>query len=211
MIWFEAVKSAALGLDAWPKSISRAPLTTRLADAGWYWEESPCGLRMAHAMMKNRITKQDWLDKRRQLGLTDPLVTGKPEEWPEDRIDAIGQNGHHPDVYEQAADSPIGTGLKYDGDKVRMDLLTDGMPRALEAVGEILTFGAQKYKAHSWKTVEGNTERYNAAKVRHMIARAKGEERDPESGMLHLAHEACNALFLLELALLDAEDEGVKS
>ena len=51
------------------------------------------------------ITEQDWLGRRRQLGLTDPLVTGKPEEWPEEeRIDAIGQNGHHPEVYAAKTD-----------------------------------------------------------------------------------------------------------
>lgn len=96
-------------------------------------------------------------------------------------------------------------GLKFDADKPRMELLIQGMPRALEEVGRVLTFGAQKYSAHSWKHVEDNQNRYWAAKVRHELARAKGEERDPETGLLHMAHEACNALFLLELALLELE------
>ena len=96
-------------------------------------------------------------------------------------------------------------GLKFDADKPRMELLIQGMPRALEAVGAVLTFGAQKYEAHSWKQVEDNHNRYWAAKTRHELARAKGEERDPETGLLHLAHEACNALFLLELALMELE------
>ena len=96
-------------------------------------------------------------------------------------------------------------GLKFDTDKPRMELLIQGMPRALEEVGRVLTFGAQKYAAHSWKHVEDNQNRYWAAKVRHELARAKGEERDPETGLLHLAHEACNTLFLLELALMELE------
>lgn len=200
----EVLDKLARDYSVWPVAFG---LNMRWTDNGngshrwsWVYHDDPEG-----------ISSLEWNRRRMELGLekaTDHEVTPEEDDaWNEKRIDAIGQNGHHPDVYEQAADSPIGTGLKYDGDKVRMDLLTDGMPRALEAVGEILTFGAQKYKAHSWKAVEGNTERYNAAKVRHMIARAKGEERDPESGMLHLAHEACNALFLLELALLAAEDD----
>lgn len=93
-------------------------------------------------------------------------------------------------------------GLKFDADKPRMELLIQGMPRALEAVGQVLTFGAIKYEAHSWKLVEDNHNRYWAAKSRHELARAKGETHDPETGLLHLAHEACNALFLLELALM---------
>lgn len=98
-----------------------------------------------------------------------------------------------------------GTGLKFDGDKPRMELLIQGMPRALEAVGQVLTFGAQKYAAHSWQSVEDNHNRYWAAKIRHELQRAKGEEVDSETGLLHLAHEACNALFLLELALMESE------
>ena len=96
-------------------------------------------------------------------------------------------------------------GLKFDADKPRMELLMQGMPRALEEVGRVLTFGAQKYAAHSWKHVEDNQNRYWAAKTRHELARAKGEQHDPETGLLHLAHEACNALFLLELALMELE------
>ena len=108
----------------------------------------------------------------------------------------------------EAFDEPLkgrAAGLKFDADKPRMELLIQGMPRALEAVGAVLTFGAQKYEAHSWQHVEDNHNRYWAAKTRHELARAKGEQRDPETGMLHLAHEACNALFLLELALMELE------
>lgn len=95
----------------------------------------------------------------------------------------------------------VGTGMKFDGAKARMDLLVDGCPNALEAVGKVLTFGAQKYAAHSWQTVEGGEERYKAALIRHLLAVGKGESVDPESGLSHLAHLACNALFILELEL----------
>lgn len=90
-------------------------------------------------------------------------------------------------------------GMKYDGGKPRMDLLLSGCPNALEQVSEILTFGAQKYAAHSWQTVPQGEDRYLAALLRHLTAHGKGEVNDPESGMSHLAHAACNALFILEL------------
>lgn len=120
------------------------------------------------------------------------------------------QDGAHlpDDPIEMQTFGPLkgrAAGLKFDADKPRMELLIQGMPRALEAVGVVLTFGAQKYEAHSWQHVEDNHNRYWAAKTRHELARAKGEERDPETGLLHLAHEACNALFLLELALMEME------
>lgn len=91
--------------------------------------------------------------------------------------------------------------MKFDQDKPRMDLLLDGCPGALEAVASILTFGAKKYADHSWQGVEGADRRYKAALLRHLTAHAKGEKNDPESGMPHLAHAACNALFILELEL----------
>lgn len=93
----------------------------------------------------------------------------------------------------------MGAGMKYDGGKPRMDLLLSGCPNALEQVSQILTFGAQKYAAHSWQTVPQCEDRYLAALLRHLTAHGKGEINDPESGMSHLAHAACNALFILEL------------
>lgn len=92
-------------------------------------------------------------------------------------------------------------GMKFDGDKPRMDLLVSGCPNALEAIAGVLTFGAKKYAAHSWQTVPNADERYLAAQLRHITAVQKGEVNDPESGLHHLAHAACNALFILELAL----------
>ena len=99
-------------------------------------------------------------------------------------------------------------GMKYDGDKPRMDLLLTGCPNALEAVSSILTFGAKKYAAHSWQTVPQGDERYLAALLRHLTAVGKGETLDSESGMLHLAHAACNALFILELELRKGVKDG---
>lgn len=92
-------------------------------------------------------------------------------------------------------------GMKYDGGKPRMALLFDGCPHALEAVAQVLTFGAQKYAAHSWQTVPEGEERYKSALLRHLTAVGKGEEIDSESNLHHLAHAACNALFILELEL----------
>ena len=97
------------------------------------------------------------------------------------------------------ASAGSGCGMKYDGGKPRMDLLLSGCPNALEQVSQILTFGAKKYAAHSWQTVPQGEDRYLAALLRHLTAHSKGEKNDPESGMSHLAHAACNALFILEL------------
>lgn len=86
--------------------------------------------------------------------------------------------------------------FKADAGKLRPSLLLFGMPRALTAVTAVLTYGAQKYEAHSWKNVD--MARYEDALIRHQLDRIRGEVNDPESGLSHLAHQACNNLFLLE-------------
>ena len=87
--------------------------------------------------------------------------------------------------------------FKADAGKPNPLLLETGCPRALLAITRVLEFGATKYEPHSWQGVQ--TERYNAAARRHRIARDLGYERDEESGLLHLAHEATNLLFQLEI------------
>lgn len=113
--------------------------------------------------------------------------------WSADRFDLADV----PQVGEQIKSKD----MKHDQGKPRMDLLIDGCPRALEAVAGILTFGAEKYADHSWQGVDRGEERYKAALLRHLTAVSKGEATDSESGMSHLAHAACNALFILELEL----------
>jgi len=95
--------------------------------------------------------------------------------------------------------SAQGTGMKFDGGKPRWSLLMEGMSKALEGVAKVLTFGANKYAAHSWRTVPEGKERYRDALYRHLAAIEQGEELDPESGLRHWDHVICNALFLSEL------------
>jgi hypothetical protein len=84
---------------------------------------------------------------------------------------------------------------KADAGKPRMSLLP---PRALMAVGRVLTFGADRYGPDNWRHVD-DRRRYVDAAMRHLLAMMAGEENDPDSGENHLAHLVCSALFLLEL------------
>ncbi len=98
-----------------------------------------------------------------------------------------------------------GAGLKNDGGKPQAGLLHEGVPRALARVVDTLTFGAQKYKAHSWQHVEKGIERYQDASYRHDNRRCLGEKLDPETGIHHRAHHIINELFLLEIELREEE------
>ena len=85
-------------------------------------------------------------------------------------------------------------GIKNDQEKTRLDLIE---PEFIEGVGEVLTFGANKYTANSWQDVEDAENRYYAAALRHLMAYRKGETTDEESGLSHLKHAACNLMLLL--------------
>ena len=77
---------------------------------------------------------------------------------------------------------------------------------AVEQVVGVLTFGANKYSAWSWPSTPDARRRYFASAIRHAVAWVKGERLDPESGLPHLAHLACNALFLLSFELGEAAE-----
>jgi hypothetical protein len=86
-------------------------------------------------------------------------------------------------------------GLKHDGGKCRLDLVP---PEIIEAVGTVMTHGAEKYGEGSYRNVE--PKRYRAALMRHICKWLKEPHgTDEDSGMPHLWHIACNVAFLLEI------------
>jgi hypothetical protein len=84
-------------------------------------------------------------------------------------------------------------GMKFDQDKPMFDLVD---PWFHEELAQVLTHGANKYKPNNWQKVKNAKSRYIAALERHVNAFKKGEINDPESGLSHMAHVACNAMFL---------------
>lgn len=92
---------------------------------------------------------------------------------------------------------PDNAGRKDDGEKVRMDLMP---PDALLEVGRVLTFGANKYSERNWERGMKYGRVIGAAQ-RHLLAVQMGEDHDPETGLLHAAHLACCALFLVAFQL----------
>jgi hypothetical protein len=89
---------------------------------------------------------------------------------------------------------PTGTALKFDSDKLPLNLLST---EALNQTAAVLAFGAQKYAEHNWRKGFAWS-RPLAAAMRHITAFNDGEDCDPESGLSHLAHAACCIMFLLE-------------
>ncbi len=104
------------------------------------------------------------------------------------------------------SDTP--TGIKYDQEKPRMDLLDADF---LEGVAEVLTFGARKYSANNWRGGIHHS-RLIASIYRHLGAINRGEDIDPESGLLHIHHLGCNAMFLSSMIKnrKDLDDRYIK-
>lgn len=102
--------------------------------------------------------------------------------------------------------SPHEPGAKLDGGKVPIfQGVISYFPRALEAVAKVSAFGAQKYSWDGWGPVDDGINRYANAQYRHALSAARGETHDPDSGMLHAAHEAWNMLAKLELMLREKQ------
>lgn len=84
------------------------------------------------------------------------------------------------------------SGTKHDGEKNRLELVD---PLAIEGLGAVLTFGANKYEANNWRGGIAYTRIIGAIK-RHLSAIERGEDTDPESGLPHIDHLGCEWMFL---------------
>lgn len=89
----------------------------------------------------------------------------------------------------------ITDGLKHDGGKLRLSLVPG---EAIEAIGAVMTHGAEKYGQASYKQVD--PVRYRDALMRHVCKWLKDPHgKDEDSGLPHLWHIITNAAFLCEL------------
>lgn len=89
----------------------------------------------------------------------------------------------------------LATALRHNQGKVDWSLLPT---EPLEEIIKVLEFGKKKYAAWNWANGNGLSwlETTNSLR-RHLYAWIRGEDNDPETGLSHLAHLACNAIFLL--------------
>lgn len=76
--------------------------------------------------------------------------------------------------------------------------------KALEPMVKVLEYGMDKYSAHNWKKGLPVTE-ISESLIRHLISFLSGEDIDGESGLPHVGHIACNAMFLSHMALFRSD------
>lgn len=84
---------------------------------------------------------------------------------------------------------------KSDGGKPRPSLVP---PALIDGVMRIREFGTARYgDPNNWRNVDA--ERYHNALLRHILAMWEDWKAvDPDSGMPHLWHAACNIAFLMQ-------------
>lgn len=83
-------------------------------------------------------------------------------------------------------------GLRYDDGKIPMELLS---PIAMEGTAIVLHFGAVKYELRNWEKGM-HWSKVIAPLLRHVFAFMRGEDNDSETGLPHVHHIGCNAMFL---------------
>lgn len=92
--------------------------------------------------------------------------------------------------------------IKHDEEKPLLALVP---ALALEEEARVWTFGAKKYSAWNW-TNGFKYVRIISAILRHIYAILRGEDRDPETGLLHAAHARCGLAMLIEYQLTNRTD-----
>lgn len=107
--------------------------------------------------------------------------------------DPTGRSSHTPGAKLDAGKVPILQGaLEY-------------FPNALREVAQVSYVGAKKYTWKGWESVPDGINRYGNALARHLLAT---ELYDADTGCLHAAQVAWNALARLELILREQAEKA---
>jgi len=85
------------------------------------------------------------------------------------------------------------SGIKHDQNKPKLSFVSREM---MEALARVREFGAGKYARDNWKNGFNYTRSIDAL-LRHVFAFLSGEDKDPESGLNHIHHAACNIEHLI--------------
>lgn len=126
-----------------------------------------------------------------------PKCFGKPvnapiedwkSEWTEDWMVT-----EDPLPSEKSNQTDTSGALRYDSDKLRMDLIP---PEWLIELARVLTKGAVKYEDNNWKKGMKYSRGLGSLK-RHLVKWELGDTLDNETGCHHLASVAWNALALM--------------
>ena len=99
----------------------------------------------------------------------------------------------HTDVFDNTS-KPV----SIKNDRLDNKLMWELLPLLeMEDIVRVYTAGAKKYGPNKWQTLDDGYNRYKAALFRHLLEYEKGNAVDKETGCLHLAQVAWNAISML--------------
>lgn len=110
--------------------------------------------------------------------------------------DPTGRKANEPGSKLDAGKSPVWRGL------------LDYFPRACVEIANVSLTGANKYTWKGWESVPDGFARYSDALARHLTAESIEGEVDKDTGLLHAAQTAWNAMARLELLLREKEQKS---
>ena len=147
--------------------------------------------RLTNVRKLNLMISKPSTAKLSTAGLTYGSTMTKPTE-----VDPNGKKAHEPGAKLDAGKSPMFRGaLSY-------------FPRAMEQLALLSAVGARKYAWKGWESVPDGINRYSDGLVRHLAEEGKGEDVDPDTGLLHATAVFWNAGARLELMLRERENRG---
>lgn len=150
-------------------------------------------LEEAIASRFRRKRESDVLEQLKQIAQKNPITshtTASLERQANPVPMAPPVNGHSAKCNDKIED-----GAKYDDGKTDWAILPIS---AMEDIIEVLKFGEKKYARGNFAAGNGiSYSRIINSLLRHIYAFMRGEDRDPESGLHHIAHAGANVVFLL--------------
>lgn len=91
----------------------------------------------------------------------------------------------------------MATGERFNSGKAELSMVLEAH-HALCGAASVLEFGKAKYSRGNWRGGLSHTQTCDSL-LRHLSKYLAGEDKDEESGLAHVDHILCNALFLAEM------------
>lgn len=165
--------------------------------------------RMRIRLWSDEVDEIIWVDKEMVVSLDRAIKLRLVDEEKADKVSAYDLSRFnninsaaiikaHEEEVAKARKTAVGKDGSGKDDRADGKLRWDLLPLAeIEDIVRVYTEGAKKYADNSWQDIPDGFNRYFAATMRHLVAYAKGERFDSDTGCMHLAQVAWNAIALL--------------
>lgn len=114
-------------------------------------------------------------------------------------------NQSHEELTFHNLDGSPEQAMRFNDGKTQLSYMLDA-DIAMKGMCNVMTFGAIKYARGNWKKGLPEQQIMDSL-LRHLTAYNNGECLDPESGLPHIDHVTCNAVFLATFGKRDNEHD----